>query len=389
MDSRRATETVRPVAALLLPVVAAALLLAACRARPDDGRDLVDRATPAAADVDVDASSLLPVDPDVAERLQQRTGAVIAPPPPAELVGLLGEYRSDESGREIMLLERQGRLLLLAAADALHELEEVSPADGDGSDDRRSFQLVDLPQARVEIDAGELTFADDSYRRVPFPETTGEIFRIEPMAAISELRERALAASPPLEEPAPVRPPDLVELIDVDPSLRLDIRYAGTRNFMGTEFYLQARAFLQRPAAEALSRAHGDLREQGFGLLIYDAYRPWHVTKMFWDATPDFQREFVADPSQGSRHNRGCAVDLTLVDLQTGEPVPMPSGYDEFSRRAYSDYPAWTTRQRDLRALLRQELEEEGFQALPNEWWHFDFAIWRDYPILDVRFEDL
>jgi D-alanyl-D-alanine dipeptidase len=146
---------------------------------------------------------------------------------------------------------------------------------------------------------------------------------------------------------------------------------------------------MQRPAAEAVMRAHRQLKARGYGLLIHDAYRPWAVTKMFWEATPAAQRVFVADPSQGSRHNRGCAVDLTLYDLATGEPVQMVGGYDEFSDRSYPDYPGGTSRQRWHRELLRQVMESEGFTVYEAEWWHFDFNSWREYPILNIPFEKL
>src|SRR5882757_3612856 len=122
----------------------------------------------------------------------------------------------------------------------------------------------------------------------------------------------------PPTEPGPFRTPDLVELSKLDPTIKLDIRYATANNFLGRPVYKEARAFLQRPAAEALVRANKALRKKGYGLIIHDGYRPWSVTKIFWDATPDDKKIFVADPSQGSRHNRGCAVDLSLFDLKTG-----------------------------------------------------------------------
>jgi D-alanyl-D-alanine dipeptidase len=148
-------------------------------------------------------------------------------------------------------------------------------------------------------------------------------------------------------------------------------------------------AYLQRPAAEALKRVHDRLSEHGYGLLIYDAYRPWHVTKMFWDATPEKYHNFVADPAKGSRHNRGCAVDLTLYDLKTGKPVEMVSGYDEFSDRAFPDYPGGTSRQRWHRDLLRRAMQAEGFSVYEAEWWHFDYKDWQKYPILNKTFEEL
>jgi D-alanyl-D-alanine dipeptidase len=153
--------------------------------------------------------------------------------------------------------------------------------------------------------------------------------------------------------------------------------------------YTEARAYLERPAAEALLRAHQGLRAHGYGLIIHDGYRPWYVTKIFWDATPADKKIFVADPAAGSRHNRGCAVDLSLYDLQTGREVQMPSGYDEMTSRAYADYAGGSTGELALRALLRRTMVEQGFEVNPTEWWHFDFKDWRQYPVLNMRFEDL
>jgi D-alanyl-D-alanine dipeptidase len=213
-------------------------------------------------------------------------------------------------------------------------------------------------------------------------------FHITPLRPVPELRAEALKAQPPHEE-GTFRKPDLVELVKLDPTIKLDIRYATTNDFLGTPVYTQARAFLQRPAAEALVRASHALKAQGYGLIIHDGYRPWYVTKIFWDATPDDKKIFVANPAEGSKHNRGCAVDLSLYDLKTGKEVQMPSGYDEMTPRAYADYPGGTEQERSLRALLRQAMEAQGFKVIPKEWWHFDYKDWRQYPIMNVRFEDL
>jgi zinc D-Ala-D-Ala dipeptidase len=213
-------------------------------------------------------------------------------------------------------------------------------------------------------------------------------FRITPLRPVEELRQDALKAQPP-REPANLRKPDLVELVTLDPTIKLDIRYAGTNNFLGTPVYTQARAFLQRPAAEALLRAHHEVKAHGYGLIIHDGYRPWYVTKIFWDATPADKKIFVADPAEGSRHNRGCAVDLSLYDLKTGKEVHMPSGYDEMSERAYADYAGGTADERARRALLREAMEKQGFKVYPQEWWHFDYQDWKQYPILNLKFEDL
>lgn len=190
-------------------------------------------------------------------------------------------------------------------------------------------------------------------------------------------------------DPEAKRKPELVELTLLDPSIRLDIRYTGANNFLGRPVYREARAFLQRPAAEALLRAGRRMREKGYGLLIFDGYRPWSVTKLFWDETPADKKQFVADPSKGSRHNRGCAVDLSLYDLKTGREVEMPSGYDEFTERAYPNHAGGTERQRELRDLLRSAMEAEGFTVYEFEWWHFDYNDWREYPILDIPFDQI
>jgi D-alanyl-D-alanine dipeptidase len=213
-------------------------------------------------------------------------------------------------------------------------------------------------------------------------------FRIEPLHPVAELRAEALKESPPHEEGS-FRKSDLVELIKLDPTIKLDIRYATTNNFLGTPLYTQARAFLQRPAAEAVVRANHELRSQGFGLIIHDGYRPWYVTEIFWNATPDDKKIFVANPAQGSRHNRGCAVDLSLYDLQTGKEVRMPSGYDEMTDHSFADYPGGSAEERSRRAVLRHVMEEQGFMVNPKEWWHFDYKDWKQYPIGNVSFEDL
>ena len=198
----------------------------------------------------------------------------------------------------------------------------------------------------------------------------------------------ASAQGPPKED-GPFRKPELVELKDLDPTLRLDIRYATSENFLGRAVYEEARAFLQRPAAEALVRANRALRRKGYGLVIHDGYRPWSVTKIFWDATPDDKKEFVADPAKGSRHNRGCAVDLSMFDLKTGKLVEMPSSYDEMSERSHINYRGGTDDSRRLRDMLRAAMEAEGFAVYEPEWWHYDYKDWKEYPILNISFSEI
>jgi D-alanyl-D-alanine dipeptidase len=214
------------------------------------------------------------------------------------------------------------------------------------------------------------------------------VFRITPVRPVEELRAEALRASPPMES-GERRPSDLVDVLALDSTIRLDIRYASTRNFLGTPLYSQARALMQRPAAEALVRVHRALAAQGFGVLVFDAYRPWYITKLFWDATPPEQHEFVADPATGSRHNRGCAVDLTLYVRATGRAVTMPSLYDEMTSRAAADYPGGTADARRLRDLLRRAMEAEGFSVYTPEWWHFDYRDWPSYAVQNLPFESI
>ena len=212
-------------------------------------------------------------------------------------------------------------------------------------------------------------------------------------SAVTTLLIAALAASPaaqdrPPRDPKATRAADLVELVMLDPGIRLDIRYAKTNNFLGKPVYPEARAFLQRPAAEALLRAHKALARHGYGLLIHDGYRPWTITKLFWDMTAGTpMQEFVADPKSGSKHNRGCAVDLTMYDLATGDAVVMPGEYDEASLRSYPDYRGGPPEARAKRDLLRAVMEAEGFTVEPNEWWHFNYKDWTQYPILDISFQ--
>lgn len=214
------------------------------------------------------------------------------------------------------------------------------------------------------------------------------VFHIQPVRPVEQLRKEALAAEPPMQIGDFYRP-SLVELTKLDPTIKLDIRYASTNNFLSTPMYEQARAFLQKPAAEALVRVSTELRAKGLGLLVHDGYRPWYITKMFWDATPPDKHEFVADPAKGSNHNRGCAVDLTLYNLQTGKELAMPSLYDEMSERAYPNYKGGTEEERHNREVLREAMERQGFTVYEYEWWHFDYKDWKHYPVLNIQFSQI
>ncbi len=178
-----------------------------------------------------------------------------------------------------------------------------------------------------------------------------------------------------------------VDLALLDPTLRLDVRYATDRNFLGTPLYPEARAFLRAEVAQALVRAHRTLAPEGLGLLVFDAYRPWSVTKRMWELTPPGKRGFVARPERGSNHNRGCAVDVSLYTLADAREVEMPSAYDEMSPRAASAYGGGTEEARARRDRLIMALAAEGFGVERHEWWHFNHRTCRDYPVLDVPFD--
>jgi len=307
------------------------------------------------------------------------TGSALAPVPlPARWLGLIGEYGTDSA--VTIVLERGGRLWLHTAASEIPIAEQRDSTFAVPGGGRVVFRR-DAAGRATRLEENGSTLA----RRQIGP-ASGNQLVITPVRPIAELRREALAAKPPVEHGS-FLPSDLVELTKLDPTIHLEIRYATSNNLFGTPFYSQARAFLQRPAAEALVRANARLRPLGYGLLVHDGYRPWYVTKMFWDAAPEDKHIFVANPAEGSKHNRGAAADLTLYDLATGTPIEMVSTYDETSPRAYPDYPGGTSHQRWHRALLRRAMEAERFSVYETEWWHFDFADWQRYPIGNTVFE--
>lgn len=192
------------------------------------------------------------------------------------------------------------------------------------------------------------------------------------------------------KEKGDFREAELVELIRLDSSIHLDIRYANTNNFTGRAVYPEARAFLQKPAAEALLKAHQLLKTHGYGLLIFDGYRPWDITKLFWELTTSKEdKKFVANPREGSKHNRGCAVDLSLYDLKTGKEISMTGEYDEMSERSYPTYTGGTEEQKRMRDLLIQAMESNGFKVFQYEWWHFDYKDWPQYRIGNIPFSEI
>lgn len=350
------------------------------RAASDDGTILVDDVIGFGTEVtQVDSRTL-----KVGDTLYQRMADQPPPECPQRWRGLIGEYGWDHN--VLYIREYHGQLHALVEWFYDYPLTEVDentfrfPDYGLYHDE--GLRFVRDPQGQAtSVVAAEVTF-----HRRPVGTPDGETFRIQPLRPIDELRQAAMTATPP-HETGDFRETDLVDVDTVQPSIHLDIRYATTNNFTGSVFYRQPRALLQRPAAEALARVAKTLEPRGLGILVHDAYRPWFVTKMFWEATPTDLRNFVANPANGSRHNRGCAVDLTLYDRATGKPIEMVAGYDEFSPRSFPLYPGGTSRQRWYRDLLRRSMESEGYQIYEQEWWHFDYQDWRSYRIGNVPFE--
>ncbi len=303
------------------------------------------------------------------------------------LRGLIGEYGPDYDITYVF--ERDGKLWVLIEQFEFSPLEQVSenvfnfPKYGLYDGEQLVFKR-DKNGRATEVIAANVPFK----RRQIGPDEGSTQLLIDPVRPVKDLIKEALVAKPPVET-GEFLGTDLVELTTLDPTIKLDVRYATKNNLFDSVFYSQPRAFLQRPAAEAVARINQELRKKGYGLLVHDAYRPWYVTKVFWDATPEDKKIFVADPSKGSRHNRGAAVDLTLFDLKTGKPIDMVGTYDETTDRSYPNYPGGTSLQRWHRELLRDAMESDGFTVYEAEWWHFDFNDWRKYRIGNQRFEDI
>lgn len=179
----------------------------------------------------------------------------------------------------------------------------------------------------------------------------------------------------------------LVEIDSYIPNIKLDIRYATANNFSGQAVYDQARAYARLPVVLALAAVQQELSQKGLGLKIYDAYRPYSVTLKFFEIADD--KDFVASPKTGSRHNRGCAIDLTLINLRTGKELKMPTPYDSFAPEAAAEFSAVRKRLKTNRSRLINVMTKHGFKVLASEWWHFDFNGWKEFDLMDIPFKEL
>jgi D-alanyl-D-alanine dipeptidase/CubicO group peptidase (beta-lactamase class C family) len=315
----------------------------------------------------------------------QRTPWQRPPEPSEDLAGLVGEYGWNHN--IVRIYERDGEPYARVEWSQHHKLERIArdvyrfPAAGGYSNEELRFMRDERGVAMALGISGFVLPRRDLGAETEARSRSNARF-------IAELVAGARKASPPAPS-GRLRKPDLVEVNKLEPSTKLDVRYASADNFMGAPFYNQPRFFLQRPAANGLIRAHRKLAEQGLGIVLIDGYRPWYATRMFWDAVPPESRPFVADPSQGSRHNRGCAADISMFEIATGKIVDMPGRYDEPSSRSSPLHVGGTSLQRWRRDLLKQAMEAEGFDVYVNEWWHFDYGEWRQYPIMNVDFAEV
>jgi D-alanyl-D-alanine dipeptidase len=180
---------------------------------------------------------------------------------------------------------------------------------------------------------------------------------------------------------------ELVEIRKAIPNIKLDIRYATRNNFMQQVMYKQARAFARKPVVESLKKIQKELNKKGYGLKIFDGYRPYAITVEFYKKASD--KNFVANPAKGSKHNRGCAVDLTLVNLKTGKEIVMPTPYDSFSAAAAAKYEDVSPEAKKNRDFLIAIMRKYKMNVLENEWWHYDFSDWKNYDLMDIPFEKL
>lgn len=349
--------------------------------RQRNGRLVIDDTAVYGDDLQVDAKARSVVLRGV---IYRRSPWRQPPAPSEELAGQVGEY--GWSHNIVRVYERDGEAYARVEWSRHYRLERIAkdayrfPAEGPYSNEELRFMRDERGVGMAANLSGIVLPRRDLGAETEARSRSNARF-------VPELLASARKMSPPTQ-PGRLRKPDLVEVNALEPGTKLDVRYATADNFMGYPFYESPRFFLQRPAANGLIRAHRKLAEHGLGLALIDGYRPWYVTRMFWDSVPPESRAFVADPSQGSRHNRGCAADITMFEVGTGKIVDMPGRYDEPSSRSSPLHVGGTSLQRWRRDLLKQAVEAEGFDVYTNEWWHFDYGEWREYPVMNVEFAE-
>ncbi|MEN8122308.1 MAG: M15 family metallopeptidase [Bacteroidota bacterium] len=180
------------------------------------------------------------------------------------------------------------------------------------------------------------------------------------------------------------------EFVDIEkhiPGINLDIRYATKNNFTGQQIYESPKAYIRKPVADALLIIQDELNNKGLAIKIYDAYRPYSATVKFYEVYPD--KNFVASPKTGSVHNRGCAVDLSLINIKTGKELEMPTLFDDFTEKASHSYMDLPAKAIENRKLLKDIMTKYGFIIYEAEWWHYSYKDWKEFEIMDISFEEL
>ena len=228
-----------------------------------------------------------------------------------------------------------------------------------------------------------LNLGQKSYTRRFTSSASGKALRITPPQPMETLRQQAEAATPPnlpYDKTA-----DLVELSQVVPGVKLDLRYTTSNNLFGAPLVLSQKAYLDRNAAQALARVQNALRPYGYGLVIWEGYRSWSDFKLATLALGKDHADMLPKAEEGYSHNSGRSVDVSLYDLQSGEPVDMISDFDDPSPAQYAQFAGGTQRQRALRDLLRQQMTLQDFTSSDMEWWHFDYDAGSRYQVLNVK----
>ena len=179
---------------------------------------------------------------------------------------------------------------------------------------------------------------------------------------------------------------NLIDIQKLIPNLEVDIKYATENNFTNKKVYSVAKLFLIEPTANALKAASDEFNTLGYKIKVWDGYRPLSAQYIFWKLVPD--ERYVADPKKGSRHNRGCAIDLTLID-KNGKELDMGTDFDDFTEKAHRSYKDLPQEVLRNRKLLQDIMEKNHFIGWENEWWHFDFEDWMHYPVLDIAFDEI
>ncbi len=315
-----------------------------------------------------------------------------------DIAALLGLYQTE--GENVLIRERSGKLELLygvTAGDYAFNWSNVYQLPKSRYDEYtvitanpRDYNGTLLLKFERDKQGQGITCVIDKkrYTRIFFDGEKGDVFTVKPTQTADVLRANALNAQLPVQA-GNLLTATLVDIRSLDKSIQVEMIYARENNFLGMKMYEEERAFLEQNTAEALLRVNKKLAGFGLGLVVWDAYRPWYVTKMFYDALPAEQKKLLEDPLKGSVHNRGTAVDVSLYDLSTGKSVTMISGLDEPSLRAYRDFQGSSEQLRWRRDLLRLVMESEGFSGVDYEWWHYEYKDAAQYKLLNVRFSEI